>query len=100
MIDYNKIAEYAATMISKVDSCNRLTAVAFDELFGVKGQPVTEKDLHACIEYLIARSKKEVEENSCATTERKELEKNRREQVLQSFEEWINSYLQSQNRLI
>lgn len=100
MIDYNKIDEYAATMISKVDSCYRLMAAAFDELFGVKGQPVTEKDLHACIEYLIARSKKEVEENRYATSEQKELEKNRSEQVLNSFEEWIKSYLQSQNRLI
>lgn len=36
MIDYDKINEYVATMLSKSWSCYRLTDVALDDLFGAK----------------------------------------------------------------
>ena len=44
-------------------------------------------------------NKKDVEENRYATTEQKEMEKNRRELILKSLEEQIKVYLKSQNRL-
>lgn len=34
MIDYDKINEYIATMISKSGGCAQLTGVAFNDLFG------------------------------------------------------------------
>lgn len=99
MIDYDRINEYVATMLSKSWSCYRLTDVALDHLFGVKNQVISEKDLHDGIEYIIALHKKDVEENRYATTEQKEMEKNRRELILKSLEEQIKVYLKSQNRL-
>lgn len=64
-----------------------------------KNQVISEKDLHDGIEYIIALHKKDVEENRYATTEQKEMEKNRRELILKSLEEQIKVYLKSQNRL-
>ena len=61
---------------------------------------ISEKDLHDGFEYIIARHKKEIEENRYATTEQKEVEKNIRELILKSIEEQINVYLKSQNRLL
>ena len=55
--------------------------------------------MHDGIEYIIALHKKDVEENRYATTEQKEMEKNRRELILKSLEEQIKVYLKSQNRL-
>ena len=80
MIDYDKVNEYITTMLLKSGSC-------------------AEKDLHDGIEYIIALHKKDVEENRYATTEQKEMEKNRRELILKSLEEQIKVYLKSQNRL-
>lgn len=99
MIDYNKINEYVASMITKSESCCRLTSIAIDDLFGSKSQYITEKDIHDGIEYLIAKNKKDVEENNYATAEQKEYEKNRREIILRSLEEHIKSYLKRQNRM-
>lgn len=100
MIDYDKINEYVATMLSKSWSCYRLTDVALDDLFGAKNQVISEKDLHDGIEYIIALHKKEVEENSYVSKEQKEAEKNYRELILKSLEEQIKAYLKSQNRLL
>lgn len=100
MIDYDKINEYVATMLSKSWSCYRLTDVALDDLFGAKNQVISEKDLHDGIEYIIALHKKEVEENSYVSKEQKEAEKNHRELILKSLEEQIKAYLKSQNRLL
>lgn len=86
MIDYDKINEYVATMLSKSWSCYRLTDVALDDLFGAKNQVISEKDLHDGIEYIIALHKKEVEENSYVSKEQKEAEKNHRELILKSLE--------------
>ncbi len=100
MIDYDKINEYAATMLSNSDGCCRLTNAALDELFGTRNLLIRENDLHDGFEYAIARNKREVEEAFYATTEQKEFEKNRREQILRTLEEYIKSYLKSQNRLL
>lgn len=100
MIDYNKINEYVATMLSNSGGCCRLTKSALNDLFGTKNLPIREKDLHDGFEYAIARNKREVEEAPYATTEQKESEKNRREYILRTFEECIKSYLKSQNRLL
>lgn len=100
MIDYDKINKYVATMLSKSDSCCRLTNIAFDDLFGTKNLAISEKDLHEGIEYVIAKNKKEIEESYYTTTEQKETEKNRRELILKSLEEQIKVYLKSQNRLL
>lgn len=99
MIDYNKINEYVASMITKSESCYRLTNIAVDDLFGSKSQYITEKDVHDGIEYLIAKNKKEVEENHYASTAQKEYETNRREFILRSIEEQIKCHLKKQNRL-
>lgn len=96
MIDYDKVNEYITTMLLKSGSCAQLTNIALDDLFGAKNQVISEKDLH---EYIIALHKKDVEENRYATTEQKEMEKNRRELILKSLEEQIKVYLKSQNRL-
>ena len=85
MIDYDKVNEYITTMHLKSGSCAQLTNIALD--------------LHDGIEYIIALHKKDVEENRYATTEQKEMEKNRRELILKSLEEQIKVYLKSQNRL-
>ena len=98
MIDYDKVNEYITTMLLKSGSCAQLTNIALDDLFGAKNQVISEKDLHG-IEYIIALHKKDVEENRYATTEQKEMEKNRRELILKSLEEQIKVYLKSQNRL-
>lgn len=58
-----------------------------------------KKDLHDGIEYIIALHKKDVEESRYATSEQKEMEKNRRELILKYLEEQIKVYLKSQNRL-
>lgn len=100
MIDYDKINEYATTMVSNFNSCVRLTNVALDELFGASNQSISETELHDGIEYLIAKSKRAVEETSNATTQQKELEKNLWETALKSLEEQIKLYLKKQNRLI
>lgn len=100
MIDYDKINEYIATMISKSGGCAQLTGVAFNDLFGAGNLVISEKDLHDGFEYIIARHKKEIEENRYATTEQKEVEKNIRELILKFIEEQINVYLKSQNRLL
>ena len=89
MIDYDKINEYIATMISKSGGCAQLTGVAFNDLFGAGNLVISEKDLHDGFEYIIARHKKQ-----------KEVEKNIRELILKSIEEQINVYLKSQNRLL
>ena len=81
MIDYDKINEYIATMISKSGGCAQLTGVAFNDLFGAGNLVISEKDLHDGFEYIIARHKKEIEENRYATTEQKEAEKNTEEQT-------------------
>ena len=91
MIDYDKVNEYITTMLLKSGSCAQLTNIALDV--------ISEKDLHDGIEYIIALHKKDVEENRYATTEQKEMEKNRRELILKSLEEQIKVYLKSQNRL-
>lgn len=36
MIDYDRINEYVATMLSKSWSCYRLTDIALDDLMGAK----------------------------------------------------------------
>ena len=100
MIDYDKVNEYVTTMISKSSSCVQLTSVALDGLFGAKNQVISETDLHDGIKYIIALHKKDVEENRYASTEQKEMEKNRREFILKSLEEQIKVYLKSQNRLL
>ncbi|MDE6340082.1 MAG: hypothetical protein K2K97_09920 [Muribaculaceae bacterium] len=99
MIDYKKINEYVASMITKSESYCKLTSIAIDDLLGSKSQHITEKDLHDGIEYLIAKNKKEVEENHYASDVQKEYEKNRREIIFKSIEEDIKSYLKRQNRL-
>lgn len=100
MIDYDRINEYVATMLSKSWNCYRLTDVALDHLFGVKNQVISEKDLHDGIEYIIALHKKEVEENPYASKEQQEAEKNHRELIWKSLEEQIKAYIKSQNRLL
>ena len=100
MIDYDKVNEYITTMLLKSGSCAQLTNIALDDLFGAKNQVISEKDLHDGIEYIIALHKKDVEENRYATTEQKEMEKNRRELILKSLEEQIKVYLKKQNRLL
>lgn len=100
MIDYNKLNEYVATMVSKSESCCRLTSVAIDDLFGAKNQSISEKELHDGIEWIIAKNKKEVEEYHYATTEQKEAEKAKIECFLKGLEEQIKSYLKSQKRLL
>lgn len=100
MIDYNKISEYATTMILKSGSGLRLTDMAFCELCGASNQNISETELHDGIEYLIAKKKTEVESNSNATTQQKDLEKNLWEITLKFLEEQIKAYLKSQNRLI
>lgn len=100
MIDYDRINEYVATMLSKSWSCYRLTDIALDDLMGAKNQVISEKDLHDGIEYIIALHKKEVEENPYASKEQKEAEKNHRELILKSLEGQIKAYLKSQNRLL
>lgn len=100
MIDYDKINEYVTTMVSNFNSCVRLTNVALDELFGASNQNISETELHDGIEYLIAKKKTEVESNSNATTQQKDLEKNLWEITLKFLEEQIKAYLKSQNRLI
>lgn len=100
MIDYDKINEYVATMISKSGGCAQLTGVAFNDLLGTGNQVISEKDLHDGFEYIIALHKKEIEENRYATIEQKEVEKNIRELILKSIEEQIKVYLKDQNRLL
>lgn len=56
MIDYDKINEYIATMISKSGGCAQLTGVAFNDLFGAGNLVISEKDLHDGFEYIIALS--------------------------------------------
>lgn len=100
MIDYEKINEYVATMLSKLDGCYQLTNIAFDDLFGTKNLAISEKDLHDGFKYIIAKNKKEVDENPYATTEQKEAEKNGRVLILKFLEDQIMKYLKSQNRLL
>jgi len=64
MIDYDKINEYIATMISKSGGCAQLTGVAFNDLFGAGNLVISEKDLHDGFEYIIARHKKEIGKSS------------------------------------
>lgn len=100
MIDYNKVKEYIADMSLTTGSCAQLTSVALDDLFGSKTSIISERDLHDGIEFILARCKKDVEENSCATQAQKEQEKDSMELILKSLEDQIRVYLKSQNRLL
>lgn len=99
MIDYNKINEYMATMAYNANGCLQLSTFSIDQILGGY-QCITEKDLHKGFEYAIAKNNKEVEENLHATPEQKETEKNKREFILNFFEEQIKGYLKNQNRLL
>lgn len=87
------------TMAFNANGCLQLSAFSIDQIMG-GCQCITEKELHEGFEYVIAKSKKEVEENLPATPEQKEAEKNKREFILKFFEEQMKAYLKSQNRLL
>lgn len=88
-----------ATMAFNANGCLQLSAFSIDQIMG-GCQCLTEKELHEGFEYVIAKSKKDVEENLPATPEQKDAEKNKREFIFKFFEEQMKAYLKSQNRLL
>lgn len=99
MIDYDKISQYEATMAMNLVSGANLIGIAISDLIGDETRCISENDLHNGIEYLIAKQKKEIEENQKLSTTQKNIAKEQDEYQLKTLEEWIKSYLKNKNRL-
>lgn len=99
MIDYDKILQYESTMAKNLIGGTNLIDIAISDLVGDKTLCISENDLYDGIEYLIAKQKKEIEENQYFSIAQKKMAKEQYEYQLKALEEWIKSYLKNQNRL-
>lgn len=87
-------------MAARTNGGIQLSALTINELLGNHIRTISENDLHDGIEWLKAKMKKEVEENTCWTKEYKELVKSGNDFFLNSVEHEAKSYLKSRNRLL
>lgn len=93
MIDNGKIREYEIKMATQVDTGFQLGVFAIKQLIG-EGETTSEKTLNEGIDYIIAKDKKTIEEDSYASRGQKEREKNIIEFVYKCMKEKVKSHIE------
>ena len=99
MMDNDKIREYEIKMATHVDAGFQLGVFAIKQLIG-EGGAIPEKTLNEGFDYIIAKEKKTIEEDSDASQGQKEREKNIIEFVYKCMKEKVKSHIESQNRFL
>lgn len=93
MVDNDKIREYEIKMAIQVDAGFQLGVFAIKQLIG-EGETTSEKTLNEGFDYIIAKDKKTIEEDSYASRGQKEREKNIIEFVYKCMKEKVKSHIE------
>lgn len=93
MMDNDKIREYEIKMATQVDAGFQLGVFVIKQLIG-GGVAIHEKTINEGFDYMIAKKKKTIEEDSHASQEQKERKKKMIEFVYKCMKEKVKSHIE------